>query len=159
MSRFVQIRSLFSRERPASLIHLEEWPEQSGKARVLIENPERADLWAHADLLRKEGYDVAMCGGPDAELEHTVCPLLAEGQCPLVDGADVVVSTTQLTDSREILATLSARTSPALVVEGTSFDLERDRDVTGDAVQLKLPVLPRQLVDAVERARSARASD
>ncbi len=157
MSRFVQTRSLFSRkQRTPSLIHLEAWPEQSGKARVLIENPDGADLWAHADVLRKEGYEVAMCGGPDAELEHTACPLLAEGQCPLVDGADVVVSTTQLADSREILASLSARKSPALVVEGTSSDLERDRDVTGDAVELTLPVLPRQLVDAVERARSGR---
>lgn len=172
MSGFVQIRSLFGRKSLPRPIHLEEWPEPSGKPRVLIENPERADLWAHADLLRKEGYDVAMCGGPTAEPERvswfqrfgrgdpepperTLCPLIAEGHCPLVEGADVVVSTTQLTDSREILATLSARQSPALVVEGTSSDLERDRDVIGDAVELKLPVLPRQLVDAVERARSA----
>jgi hypothetical protein len=178
MSGFVQMRSLLGRKSLPRPIHPEEWPEQSGKPRVLIENPERADLWAHADLLRKAGYDVAMCGGPIAETEHvswfrrlvrvdpepperrerTVCPLVADGHCPLVEGADVVVSTTQLTDSREILATLSARKPSALVVEGTSSDLERDRDVIGDAVELKLPVLPRQLVEAVERARSAGAS-
>ena len=91
--------------------------------------------------------------------ERTLCPLVAEGNCPLVEGADVVISTTELTDSREILATLSARSSPALVVEGTSSELERDSDVVGDSVEIKLPVLPQQIVEAVERARSTRAID
>jgi hypothetical protein len=179
MSGVAQVKALFGRKSPPRSIHPEEWPEQSGKPRVLIENPDRADLWAHADLLRKAGYDVATCGGPTAETEHvpwfrrlyradpqpterqerTLCPLVAEGRCPLVEGADVVVSTTQLTDSREILATLSARSSPALVVEGTSFDLERDSDAIGDSVELTLPILPQQLVEAVERARSTRAID
>jgi hypothetical protein len=179
MSGVAQARSLFRRTRSPRSIHPEEWPEQSGKPRVLIENPDRADLWAHADLLRKEGYDVAMCGGPTAATarapwfrrlfrpdpqaaerqERTLCPLVAEGHCPLVEGADVVVSTTRLTDSREILARLSARKSPVLVVEGTSSELEQDRDVIGDSLQIRLPVLPQQLVDAVERARSTRASD
>jgi hypothetical protein len=156
------------------LIHPDEWPAQSGKARVLIENPDRADLWAHAEVLREAGYDVAVCGGPTAasepvtwfrrlfptgsELtesrERTVCPLVAHGHCPLVEGADVVVSTTALTDSREIHATLSARSAPALVVEGTTSDLDRSGDAIGDAVELAIPVLPTQLVDAVERARS-----
>jgi hypothetical protein len=148
---------------------------------VLIENPDGADLWAHAEVLREAGYDVAMCVGPTAETEHvpwfrrrhlywadpqpterqkrTLCPLVSEGHCPLVEGADVVVSTTRLTDSREILGTLSARSSPALVVEGTSSDLELDSDVIGDSVEIKLPVFPQQLVEAVERARSTRAID
>jgi hypothetical protein len=179
MSGVAQARSLFGRKSSPRSLHPEEWPEPSGKPRVLIENPDRGDLWAHADLLRKEGYDVAMCGGPTAATERTpwfrrlfradpepmerqertLCPLVAEGHCPLVAGADVVVSTTQLTDSREILATLSAKSSPALVVEGTSSELERDSDVIGDSVTIKLPVLPQQLVDAVERARSTRAVD
>jgi hypothetical protein len=64
------------------LLHLEEWPAQTGKTRVLIENPDRADLWAHADVLRKAGYDVAMCSGPTEageQQEHATCPLLTEG--------------------------------------------------------------------------------
>jgi hypothetical protein len=61
-----------------------------------------------------------------------------------------------LTDSREILATLSARSSPALVVEGTSSELEREGDVIGNSIELTLPVMPAQLVEAVERARSTR---
>ncbi len=164
MSGFAQIRSLFGRNTSPQSIHPKEWPEPSGKPRVLIENPDGADLWAHADVLREAGYDVAMCGGPTAAVpgehqERTVCPLIAEGQCPLVEGADVVVSTTYLTDGREIVAKLSARSSPALVVEGTSDDLERNSDVIGDAVRVEFPVLPEQIVEAVERARSGRAAD
>lgn len=152
-------RSLFGRKRPPQVIHPEEWPERGAKTRVLIENPDGAELWAHADLLREAGYDVAVCGGPAAETEdhdHTVCPLVTEGRCPLVEGADVVVSTTRLTDGREIIAKLSARSSPPLVVEGTTPDLERDGDVIGEALEITLPVLPEQLVEAVDRARSSR---
>jgi hypothetical protein len=128
---------------------------------VLIENPDGAELWAHADVLREAGYDVAMCGGPAAKTEehdHTNCPLVTEGRCPLVEGADVVVSTTRLIDGREILKALSARSTP-LVVEGTTFDLERDADVTGDALEITLPIMPSQLVEAVEQVRSARPGD
>jgi hypothetical protein len=179
MNGVERVRTLFGRTSPPRSIHPDEWPEQTGKPRVLIENPDRADLWAHADHLRKAGYDVAMCGGPTKETERvswfrrltlgdpqpmerqerTVCPLVVEGHCPLVEGADVVISTTQLTDSREILATLNARSSPALVVEGTTSDLERESEAIGHSVQMALPVLPRQLVEAVERARSTRAGD
>ena len=147
------------------MLHPEEWPEHTGKMRVLIENPDRADLWAHADVLRDAGYDVAICGGPTAEGQHDehgkhlLCPLLAEGHCPLVEGADVVVSTTQLASSREIIATLSAKSTPALVVEGTRAELERDSDAIGTSVELTLPVMSSQIVEAVERARFAGAAD
>ena len=172
------MRSLLRRTSPPRSLHPEEWPEPSGKPRVLIENPDRADLWAHADLLREAGYDVAVCGGPTAETERvpwfrrlfttdpqperqerTLCPLVAEGHCPLVEGADVVVSTMTLTDGREIRAALGERPSPALVVEGTSSELERESDAIGNPVEVPLPVLPSQLVEAVERARSTRATD
>jgi hypothetical protein len=156
------VRSLFTRRRSPRVLHPGEWPVQGGKPRVLIENPDGADLWAHADVLREAGYDVAVCGGPAAETEdheRTVCPLVTEGRCPLVDGADVVVSTTRLADGREIIGRLSAGSSPALVVEGTSSDLERHGDVIGDSLEITLPVLPRQLVEAVERVRTARAAD
>jgi hypothetical protein len=156
----VAFAGMGKRKDPAQL-HPEEWPEPGGKPRVLIENPDGAELWAHADVLREAGYDVAMCGGPSPKTEdhdHTSCPLVTEGRCPLVDGADVVVSTTRLTDGREILRALSARTTP-LVVEGTTADLERDRDVTGDALEIALPVMPSQLVEAVEQVRSAHPAD
>jgi hypothetical protein len=174
-SRVAKVRALFGSNSGPLSLHPEEWPEHGGKPRVLIENPDRADLWAHADLLREAGYDVAICGGPVAEIapapwhrrvfsstsgsdeaEHrprVLCPLVTGGHCPLVEGADVVVSTTQLTDGGEILAALSARTDLALVVEGTSADLDRERAAIGDSAAITLPVLPQQLVQAVEQAR------
>jgi hypothetical protein len=157
-SKLVGMRPFTSKKAPP-LLHPEEWPGGTDKPRVLIENPDRAELWAHAEVLRKAGYEVALCSGPAASEEHggrTQCPLVSEGHCPLVDGADVVVSTTSLTDGREILATLTARGTPALAVEGTASELARDGDVLGDAVRLTLPVLPSQIVDAVEQARSVR---
>ena len=143
MSGIAAIKSFLRGSTPPQHIHPGEWPAESDKPRVLIENPNRADLWAHANLLREAGYDVAMCGGPTPEPERVpwykrlttagvpkeereerlLCPLVAEGHCPLVEGADVVVSTTQLIDSHEIHAKLRARTSPVLVVEGTSSEL------------------------------------
>jgi hypothetical protein len=175
ISGVAQVRALFGSKKDPLSIHPEEWPEHDGKPRVLIENPDRADLWAHADLLREAGYDVAICGGPVAEVapapwyrrlfpatsaaepterrQRVLCPLVTGGHCPLVEGADVVVSTTQLTDGREILAALSARTDLTLVVEGTSAELERERAAIGDSIEITLPVLPQQLVQAVEQAR------
>ena len=157
-----RMRLLLGRRSSPRVIHPAEWPEQSGNPRVLIENPDGAELWAHADVLREAGYDVAMCGGPAAKTEdheRTLCPLVTEGRCPLVEGADVVLSTTRLTDGRQILGTLSARSSPALVVEGTSSDLHRESDVIGDSLEITLPVLPQELVEAVERALSTHATD
>lgn len=158
---------MFGRKSSPQVIHPEEWPAATGKPRVLIENPDRADLWAHAEVLREAGYDVAVCGGPTPApepvtwfrriftagpepQERTLCPLVAHGHCPLVEGADVVVSTTSLTDGDEIHAKLRAKSAPALVVEGTTAELGGETDT----VEITLPVFPAQLVDAVERARS-----
>ena len=60
----------FKGRREPRLLHLEEWPAQTCKTPVLIENLDRADLWAHADVLRGAGYDVAMCGGPTEASEQ-----------------------------------------------------------------------------------------
>ena len=164
----------------AGVLHPGEWPDSAGKQRVLIENKDGADLWAHAELLRGAGYEVAMCHGPSKPAERApwyrrrpgsravpaefqvdeqlvLCPLITGGRCPLVEGADVVVSTTDLPGSREILGALSSRPSPALVVEGTVSALERDRDVTADATALPLPVTDRRLLEAVERALASPA--
>jgi hypothetical protein len=158
-------------ERLASLLrgkpaeHAASWPESRGdRHRVLIENPDAADLWAHADALREAGYEVATCLGPTPAHERgpwyrrrpsragDPCPLLGHGSCPLVDGADVVVSTTQLTDSRKIVAALRAQRSLPVIVEGTTADLERDSDAIGDAREIEQPVTPALLLAAVDDA-------
>jgi hypothetical protein len=92
-----------------------EWPERSGRARVLIEHPDGMALWTEAEALREAGYDVAVCKGPSEEAG--ACPLLAEGRCALADEADLVVTTPSLQDGRRIVAALAERPA-ALVVEG-----------------------------------------
>ncbi|MGZ4290779.1 MAG: hypothetical protein ACXVQZ_09210 [Gaiellaceae bacterium] len=147
---------------------------------MLIENRNRADLWAHAEILRGVGYDVALCHGPSKPVERapwyrrpgffaasgqlqpdeerTLCPLVVAGRCSLVEGADVVVSTTELDESREVIAALSSRGSPALVVEGTRPHLERDRDVIGAATAIELPETEQRLLSAVEDALASRTN-
>lgn len=163
------------------VLHPGEWPDSTGKPRVLIENKDGADLWAHAEILRGAGYDVAMCHGPSKPLGHrpwyrrrlgsslkdpellqpdeerTLCPLVVEGRCPLVEGADVVVSTTELPESRELLTALSSKGAPALVVEGPQSHLERESDVIGAATPIVLPVTEKRLLTAVESALAARS--
>jgi hypothetical protein len=168
-------------EAPAHTEH-GEWSTPTGRPRVLIENPDGADLWAHASVLREAGYDIAVCGGPSpaGEPRHgfavprpstywenppvkerhgrSTCPLVSDGHCPLVEGADVVVSTVALAESDEILQALSVRRWPPLVVEGTPDELERDAYVIGDATRLELPVTPNRLLAAVEQALGANAA-
>ena len=161
------------------VLHPGAWPESTGKPRVLIENRNRADLWAHAEILRGAGYDVALCHGPSKPVERrpwyrrrpsyfgnpeqlqpdeerTLCPLVVAGRCSLVEGADVVVSTTELDESREVLAALSSRGTPALVVEGPRSHLERDREVIGAATAIEFPVTEKRLLSAVEDALASR---
>jgi hypothetical protein len=172
MQRFLGL-TLKGRTGPR-VLHPGEWSESTGKPRVLIENPDGADLWAHAEILREAGYDVALCHGPSKPVERapwfrrlgtvadpeqsppdeerTLCPLVVEGRCPLVEGADVVVSTTELPEGREVLAALSSKGSPALVVEGTRSHLDRDRDVIAAATAIEFPVTEKRLLTAVEDA-------
>jgi hypothetical protein len=100
-------------------IHPQTWPDSGGKPRVLVENPDGAELWAHAEVLREAGYEVATCAGPaEPATWHqrpTQCPLVGEGRCPLAEGADVVVTTNDLRDGAEIIPALDA-TVPAAVV-------------------------------------------
>jgi hypothetical protein len=63
-----------------------QWP---GRPRVLIEDPDLDAGLAAAWALRKAGYTVAICRGPEPD---EYCPLVGPGDCTLVVGADVVVS-------------------------------------------------------------------
>ena len=83
---------------------------------------------------------------------RTLCPLVAEERCPLVEEADVVITTTALADGRGILAAHSSKGQAALVVEGTSSTLGRDSDVIGDATVIEQPVTQERLLAAVAEA-------
>jgi hypothetical protein len=129
-----------------------EWPERTGRPRVLVENPDRADLEAHATILRSAGYDVALCCGP-RESGGTLhqCPVLEGARCSLVDGADVVVSTSSLARSDEILAELD-RSQVRVVVEASAPDSDRLGRVAPAATLLPQPVTAELLERAVSDA-------
>ncbi|HVW33528.1 MAG TPA: hypothetical protein VHL53_13400 [Acidimicrobiia bacterium] len=62
------------------------WSEH--RPRLLIEDPSPALELAEFRTFEESGFDVALCSGPG---EDDGCPLAAGGDCPLVDGADVVI--------------------------------------------------------------------
>ena len=143
-------RDLFKRGRRHEDIEPGEWPERSGKARVLIENRDPAELWARSEALREAGYDVATCTGPsEGEGEHKHCPLLEGRGCALVDGADVVMSTCAIAESRGILAALTSQGTPRVVFEAPEPEFDRYRDVAEGAKLIAMPLTEQGLLDAV----------
>ena len=132
-----------------------EWEERRGRDRVLVENPDRSQLWAYAETLREAGYEVATCAGehPDG---HDRCPLLERGRCTLVDGADVVVSTCSMQRGDRLLAVLGTRGSTPVVFEAPPPDFEKYAHLAENATLVPTPVTERGLLDAVgEAARRA----
>ncbi len=149
---------MFGRSRRERLIDPGEWPEASGR-RVLIENGDGAELWAQADVLRQAGYRVATCRGPTgddgwptgADGEVLRCPLLETGCCPLVEGADVVVSGCGVGRSEALLAALTA-VAKNVVFAAPAPTFDRYADVRGAAQLLPFPVTETMLLDTVAQA-------
>ncbi len=124
------------RSRKPKLVEPGGWPSRGGRARVLLESPDLTDAAAQAQALSEAGYEVALCRGPEAALppsfafdasprwfdaipgrEATVCPVTCGEACALVDGADLVVTTTTLVSATEVQAGVWERGKPVLVVE------------------------------------------
>jgi hypothetical protein len=131
------------------------WPARKGdRVRVLVEHPDRVELEGAQQILRDAGYEVAVCAGSDTG--HR-CPLVEFGFCALADGADVVVTSTELHDANALLEAYSERTAPQVVVEAEVDVRERVASLLPEAVVVAAPVTPSQLRSAVERVRDERA--
>ena len=146
-----------ARKRKPHVIEAGEWGERRGRDRVLVENPDAAELWAYAETLRDAGYDVATCSGEHPEGEDR-CPLIETGRCGLVAGADVVVSTCSMQRGDRLLAVLGTRGSTPIVFEAPRPDFERYAHLAESATLVPTPVTAQGLLDAVEEAR-ARAEE
>ena len=140
------------RRRKKHMIETGEWSERDGRKRALVENPDRAELWAYAEVLRDAGYDVATCTGEHPDGSDR-CPLLEAGGCELVEGADIVVSTCSMKRSGELLAILSLKGSTPIVFEAPPP--EQIANLADDVTYVSTPVTGRALLDAVERAQRA----
>jgi hypothetical protein len=133
-----------------------DWSTRRGRKRVLVENPDGAQLWAYAEVLREAGYDVATCTGEHPDGKDR-CPLIETGRCGLVEGADVVVSTCSIQRGDKVLAVLGSKGSTPIVFEAPRPELERYSHLAENATLIATPVTERALLDAVARATSEAA--
>lgn len=132
-----------------------EWPAPRGeRLRVVVEDADGAERWACTRVLQRAGYDVATCGGPDAN--GGACRLVDTGRCGLVEGADVVVY--NLSTARDanvaVLDALRERAAhvPTVVVIPEP-DIARHRERLTNCVVVCAPLTSTDLVEAVARAR------
>jgi hypothetical protein len=87
--------------RPLGEDFASEWPEgpdEHGQGPlVLFESPDGAEAHGVWKLLGRHGYRMSWCPGPKGGFSRECC-LSATGQCHLVDEADAVVSSLDLSD-------------------------------------------------------------
>jgi hypothetical protein len=144
------------RRREPHVIEAGEWEARRGRPRVLVENPDGAQLWAYAETLREAGYDVATCAGEHPDGADR-CPLIETGRCGLVEGADVVVSTCSIPRGDRLLAVLGLLGSTPVVFEAPPPDFERYAHLADNAKLVPTPVTAQALLDAVAQARAEAA--
>jgi RimJ/RimL family protein N-acetyltransferase len=86
------------------------------RSRVLLEVSEPALVAAWGQSLLQAGFEVSCCPGPGHG--SLACPLLADGRCPLVDAASVVVHSLDGEDAERVERALEKPTSesPELLV-------------------------------------------
>lgn len=131
------------------------WPERTDeRTRVLVENHDFGNGFAIERALEDEGFEVSICGGPDALPKHR-CPLVANGACGLVDGADVVVHSLNpdRPEHRSVLQSLrTLHPSTPLVVEVPVPSQERHAELLEGCTVLSVPATRETLLDAVRAA-------
>jgi len=139
---------------------LPQWSASDVRPRVVVEHEDPVWRWAAAGLLEEAGYQVGGCGGPH-ELAGGECPLVTDGQCTLIEGADAVVNGLGIRDPghRAVLASVRAHDGGLpVLVELPSPQRERLQADFPGCQQLPFPVRPQDLVEAVGAAIEANAS-
>lgn len=98
------------------------WPAVRTRPRLLVEGVR--GMWWGEQLASDAGFDMRICPGPLDDADR--CPVLCGDACPLVDGADVVLSSFPPDHpyAEEIVDRLR-RTRPdtTVVVAGDEFDV------------------------------------
>ena len=102
------------------------WPDgaqgEDARPMVLFECADGAEAHAAWKLLRRNGYRMTWCPGPQGGFFSPRCALSATGHCPLVEEADAVVSALDLRDPlceevvRGLDAQAQAHETPVVVV-------------------------------------------
>lgn len=128
------------------------WGPVRSKPRVLLEQRDPARGWVEESVLLAQGYDVAVCWGPSSG--RTPCPLVSEGDCALVDGADAIVFALGVhdPDKRRILETILERQhDPRVAVELPQPREAEFPDLLSRCERLRFPSTSERLVEVVAR--------
>jgi hypothetical protein len=139
------------------------WPDDAGDKDggplVLFESPDGAEAHAAWRLLRRAGYRMTWCPGPQGGFSPE-CALSATGHCPLVDEADAVVSALDLHDSRceRVVRALDAqaRDTPVVVV-AQQGSAGRWAEEVPDCEVVRGPLSSKVLIRALSVARATKA--
>lgn len=133
------------------------WPRDTGGPRALVECEDPVIQDGLVRVLHEEGYVVAACGGPRARASHA-CPLVSEGTCGLVEGADVVVHALDGSDpaNRAILASIREQAPETPVVIEVGPRANASTELAAGCEPVGYPMTRQALLDAVERAITRR---
>jgi hypothetical protein len=104
--------------------------------------------------LERQGFAVDVCGGPE-HVDGGRCTLLATGDCPLVERADVLVHSLnldRLEHRRVFMAIRSRRPDLPVVVEMPRPAIERHERLLTGCVTIPFPARTADLEDGIQRA-------
>jgi CheY-like chemotaxis protein len=138
--------------KPSRTIDLQPWPFDE-RPRVLIEHPDPDRGLELGTAIRRAGFTVGVCTGPDAAAHPARrCPLHRNEPCIAVEGADVVVTALDLeaTDGLDVVRALRTRYSstPLVLLATIGETLELGATLTGCSV-LAVDAPPGQVAAAV----------
>ncbi len=123
---------------------------------VLFESPDGAEAHAAWKLLRRNGYRMTWCPGPQGGFSPE-CALTATGHCPLVDEADAVVSALDLRDARcgNVARALDAQAAQTpVVVVAPKRSAAHWAEETPDCEVIAGPLSSKVLIRALSVART-----
>jgi hypothetical protein len=137
------------------------WPDElhdeGGAPLVLFESPDGAEAHAAWKLLRRNGYRMTWCPGPQGGFSPE-CALSATGHCPLVDEADAVVSALDLRDPlcEEVVRALDAQAPETpVVVVSEKRSMAHWAEEAPDCEVIAGPLSSKVMIRALSVARAA----
>lgn len=136
-------------------LHPWTWPD---RPRVLIEDASEEPGSPVIEGLRRAGFAVAVCPGPRGDAGDARCPLVEHGECPLVEGADIVLWGLDLdrAESRTELEALRSRhPSLPVVVRAAADEAARWSKAVEGSPLVARSAGPDEVVEAVAEAAEA----
>ena len=143
-------------KQPQEPHHSDSWTGPHTGPRILVEDADGAKQWAMQQALLREGYDVAVCDGPDPAHRHD-CPLVVEGHCTLADEADMIVCEIPLDKgAADIVAAIHEHEpSTPIARSGTIAQAERGTGDFDGVTRITFPTTVSAFVGTVERLTHA----